>query len=325
MDLHVHLLGSATPATVAELARRRPGHGVPADPAEVAKFYRFTDFPHFLTVYTAVNRLVRSGEDVVTLVTGLAHDLALDTVRYAEVTVTPLSHLKQGLAPGELAEALTAGRAAARAAGVELGWVFDISGDDGTAGGESTVDWILRWQPEGTVGLGLGGPEHGVPRRLFRDAFARARAAGLHSLPHAGETTGPAEVWSALNDLGAERIGHGLGASADPRLLAHLAERGITVEVCPTSNLRTGVVGSLAVHPLPGLLSAGVPVTLGSDDPGMFATTCGGEYRLCRDRLGLSTEDLLTIARTGIAAAFCSGDIRARLAAELARFSDTPG
>ncbi|MGW3967453.1 adenosine deaminase [Amycolatopsis sp. NPDC005003] len=317
VELHVHLLGSADLATVAELAARHPGRGVPRDLAALERFCAFTGFAHFLEVYTAVNRLVTAGADLLTLVTGLRREFARNRVRYAEVTVTPLSHLKSGMAPEEIAEALDEGRARAACAGIDIAWIFDASGDDGPDGAEAALDWVLRHQPAGTVGFGLGGPEAGVPRRLFRDVFRRARAAGLRSVPHAGETTGPEEVRSAVVDLRADRIGHGIGCVRDPWLTAELSERGITLEICPTSNLRTRAVAGLAAHPLPALLAAGVPVTLGSDDPGLFGCSLNGEYRLCRDEFGLTEAELRSLARAGARAAFCPPATREALLREI--------
>ncbi|MER7013611.1 adenosine deaminase [Saccharopolyspora sp. NPDC000359] len=316
-ELHVHLLGSADVATVAALAQRHPERGVPQDPAELAAYYEFTDFAHFLEVYTAVNRLVTTEADVEHLVIGLAKALAADNTRYAEVTVTPLSHLRAGIDPVGLADALNSGRATAARLGVEIAWVFDVSGDDGPRAGMSTLDWVVRCAPPGTVAFGLGGPEAGVPRASFRESFAAARAAGLRSVPHAGETTGPGEVRSALTELGADRIGHGIGSATDPGLLAELAERGVPLEVCPTSNLRTGAVRSWAEHPLPRLLTAGVPVTIGTDDPGMFGTTPNLEYARCATQLGMTTTDLVSLARAGFDAAFCAPSTRQAMHAEL--------
>lgn len=323
VDLHLHLLGSANPFTLAELARRHPDRGVSADPAVTARLFEFADFDDFIAVYTAVNRLVATGDDIVTLVGALAGNLVADNVRYAEVTVTPLSHLKAGIAGLELAEALTVGRRAAAELGVELGWVFDIAGDDGVAGGLDTVAWVLRHQPAGTVALGLGGPERDVPRARFREPFAMARAAGLGSVPHAGETTGPDQVWEAVRQLGADRVGHGIGAASDPGLLAHLAGEQIPLEVCPTSNLCTGAVASLADHPLPGLLAAGVPVTVGSDDPGMFGSTLSAEYQLCHDVFGLDRAALAELARAGVRAALCSAETRQHLLSAIDTVIDT--
>lgn len=184
-------------------------------------------------------------------------------------------------------------------------------------GAEETVDFAVGHRPAGTVGIGIGGPEVEVRRADFAPAFRRAVAECLHSVPHAGETVGPAEVWAAVTELGAERIGHGIGAAADPRLLEHLAAHGITLEVCPTSNLRTGATASLEAHPLPSLLAAGVPVTLATDDPGMFHTDLNAEYELCHDVLGLGIAELAEIARTGARSAFCSPELRDRILAEV--------
>jgi aminodeoxyfutalosine deaminase len=318
VELHLHLVGSASLDTVLALARRHPERGVPTDRDELRRFYAFTDFRHFLDVYHRVNLLVTSGADVVTLLDGLAAELALRGARYAEVQVTPVRNRMAGIGHPDLAAALADGRALARERhGVELGWVFDADATLGPAGAEETVDFAVGHRPEGTVGIGLGGPEVGVRRADFAPAFRRAVAAGLHSVPHAGETVGPDEVWAAVTELGAERIGHGIGAAGDPRLLEHLAEHGIALEVCPISNLRTGAVRDIQAHPLPALVAAGVPVTLATDDPGMFHTDLDAEYLLCHEVFGMGIAELAEIARTGARAAFCPPALRDQILTEI--------
>jgi aminodeoxyfutalosine deaminase len=314
VELHLHLVGSASLDTVLTLARRHPDGGVPTDREALRRFYAFRDFPHFLDVYFAVNSLVTTGADVVTLLDGAAAELAGRAARYAEIQVTPVRNHGSGISYDDLAQALADGRELAAAKhGVELGWIFDGDTALGPPGLEETLEFAVRHRPPGTVGLGLGGAEIGVRRADYAPLFARARDAGLHCLPHAGETVGPDEVWSAVRDLGAERVGHGIGAAADPALLDLLAEQGITLEVCPMSNARTNAVPSLAEHPLPRLVAAGVPVTLATDDPGMFDTDLDTEYRVAHEVLGLSTTQLADIARTGARAAFCSPELRAEL------------
>ena len=216
VELHVHLVGSASVPTVLELARRHPDGGVPTDEQALRDFYAFTDFAHFIEVYIAVDSLVRTADDIEAVATGVLADLAAQQVRYVELTVTPDSHLLKGVEPDGVAEALVRARARARSEhGLEVGWVHDIPGELGLESGERTIDWVERWAPEGTVGFGLGGPEIGVPRPQFADVFARARAIGLASLPHAGETTGPQTIWDAVRLLGAKRIGHGIAAAQD--------------------------------------------------------------------------------------------------------------
>ncbi|MDN5855398.1 MAG: adenosine deaminase, partial [Actinomycetia bacterium] len=278
-ELHVHLVGSAPVETVLELARRHPDRGVPTDETELRSFYEFRDFAHFIEVYIAVNSLVRTAYDVELLVVGVSRDLAAQNVRYAELTVTPDSHLLMGIGPDDVATALdNARRTASATHGVELQWIFDIPGELGLPSGERTIDWVEQYAPTGTVAFGLGGPEQGVDRPQFSDVFARARAVGLHCVPHAGETTGPQTVWDAIESLQAERIGHGISAAQDERLMEHLASHRIPLEVCPTSNLRTRAVTDLAEHPFNLLREAGIPVTLNTDDPGMFSTTLNDEY-----------------------------------------------
>ena len=157
--------------------------------------------------------------------------------------------------------------AAERDFGLVLRWIYDIPGEDGLAGADATLGFVLDHAPDALIGLGLGGPEVGVARPQFRPHFDAARAAGLRCLPHAGETTGPQTVWDALHELGAERIGHGVSAAQDPDLLAHLASTGIPLEVCPSSNVATRAVPSLEEHPLRVFRDAGVRFSINSDDP----------------------------------------------------------
>jgi aminodeoxyfutalosine deaminase len=319
-ELHVHLVGSATVDVVAELASRHPQFGVPADPAAIEAMYCFTDFEHFLETYLKVNRLVRCGEDVATLVGGIGRNLAAQGVRYAEVTVTPYGNVVHGGIPyPDLVAGLTEGRRTAAAAGVELAWCYDIPGfpDMGDEVAELTCGWAVDEPPDGLVSFGLGGME--VDRRRFADVFDRARAAGLHSVPHAGEADGPESMWAALQSLGAERIGHGIRCLDDPALVDHLGHHQIPLEVCPTSNVCTQVVPDLASHPLPRLLEAGLLVTLNSDDPPMFGTTLLGEYRAVVDTFGFGPAQVAELARNGVRCSFLPEGRKVQLLAEIDR------
>jgi aminodeoxyfutalosine deaminase len=324
VELHVHLVGSASVDTVLELARRHPNQGVPTRRADLEQFYQFRDFARFIDVYMAVNGLVRTAEDVAALTFGVAGELAAQQVRYAELTVTPDAHLLVGIEPDGLAAALTSARERARdVLGVELAWIFDIAGELGVASGERTIDWVVDFAPPGSVGFGLGGPEIGVSRGQFAEVFARARALGLASVPHAGETTGPETIWESIHELGAQRIGHGIAAARDPELMAYLVDTGISLEVCPTSNVCTRAVRDLASHPLPDLIRAGVTVTLNSDDPGMFSTSLNQEYGLAHESFGLSLDELTELARTAVRVSYCPDDLRKRLLAEIDAYAES--
>lgn len=317
-ELHVHHVGSASPRIVAELARRHPGT-VPSDPEQLADFFAFRDFAHFIEVYLAVVDLIRTPEDVRLLTFEIAREMAeVQQVRYAELTCTPFTSVAAGVPIEGYTEAIEDARMAAeREFGLVLRWIYDIPGESGIPAADDTLDYALNHAPEGLIGFGLGGPEVGVPRPQFKPHFDAARAAGLRSLPHAGETTGPETVWDALRHLGAERIGHGTSAAQDPELLTHLAETRIPLEVCPSSNIATRAVASLDQHPVRAFRDAGVVVTINSDDPPMFGTTLNREYEIAADLLDLDETGVAELARTAVRVSFAPEDKKARVLAEI--------
>ena len=317
-ELHVHHVGSVSPRIVSELAERHPGV-VPADPDELGAFFEFRDFAHFVEVYLAVVDLIRTPEDVRTMTYEIAREMATEqTLRYAELTITPYNSTVRGMPIEAFTEAIEDARVAAeRDFGLVLRWIYDIPGESGIPAADATLDFALNHAPEALVGFGLGGPEIGVPRPQFERHFDAARASGLHSVPHAGETTGPQTVWDALKVLGAERIGHGTSAAEDPELLAHLARHGITLEVCPTSNIATRAVETLDVHPLRHFVEAGVPVTINSDDPPMFGTTLNEEYAVAAELLELDENGLAGLSRSAVAASYAPEQVKASLLAEI--------
>ncbi|WFF09672.1 adenosine deaminase [Micromonospora sp. WMMD1076] len=319
VELHVHHVGSASPRIVAELAARHEGRSpVPADPEALADYFAFRDFAHFIEVYLSVVDLIRDADDVWLLTHEVARELARQQVRYAELTVTPYSHVNRGIPAPAFCEAIEDARKRAEADfGIALRWCFDIPGEAGLPAAEQTLRIALDERPDGLVSFGLGGPEIGVPRPQFKPWFDQARAAGLRSVPHAGETTGPETIWDALRELGAERIGHGISAAQDPALLTHLAERRIPLEISPTSNVRTRAVPSLDAHPLPRLVEAGVPVSINSDDPPMFGTTLNDEYAVAARLLRLGPDGVAALARDAVAAAFLAPTEQARITAEI--------
>jgi adenosine deaminase len=322
VELHVHHIGSATPQTVSRLAERHLGSTpVPADPALLDEYFTFTDSAHFIEVYLAVVDLIRDADDVATLTYDIGAALAAQSVRYAELTLTPYSSIVRGIPAAAYCEAVEdARRRVARDHGTELRWCFDIPGEPGPAGwaaADLTLDVALNQRPEGLVSFGLGGPEPGVPREHFSTHFAAARAAGLRSAPHAGEWSGPESVWAAIRSLGAERIGHGIAAAADPTLMAYLREHDIALEISPTSNVCTGSVPSIAEHPLPALVAAGVPVTINSDDPPMFSTTLNREYEVATELLGLDETGVAELARQAVRYSFLDAAGKAAILSEI--------
>ena len=321
VELHVHLVGSAPVETVLELARRHPDRGVPRSAEELRRFYEFRDFPHFIEVYKAVSGLIREPEDIADLVRGVARGLAAQRVRYVEMQFGPAAFRRIGMPDAVITEALDVGtRDALAEHGLRIGYILEFPGQTAGEDAVPTLTHALEHPPEALTGFGIGGIEAGrAPYRdVIRDVFAAAAAAGLHCVPHAGETTGAETVWEAIDFLHAERIGHGIRSMDDPRLVAYLAERQLPVDVSPTSNVRTRCVPSLAAHPLPSMLDAGLFVTLNSDDPPMFGTTLSNEYLVAGRELGLSAAGLAGLAANGVRASFLDDASKESLLGEIA-------
>ncbi len=329
-ELHIHLEGAIQPATVLELAA---AHGMldtlPAHDEEgLRRWFVFRDFDHFVDIYEAIQALVRTGEDFATIAYRNGEDMAAQGIRYRELTVTTFTHthlLGKGLAIEEIFAGLEDGRRRARRDfGVDMRWVIDIPRNVGSKPGRGydplsanvTLAHARYGMDHGVVGFGLGGNEVGAPPEVFAHAFAAAKAEGLRSLPHAGETCGPESVWGALHDLGAERIGHGVRAVEDPALLLHLKERQIPLEINPTSNICLGVYANPDQHPFAHLDRMGLFVTVNSDDPPFFNTDLLGEYRLLANTFGYDKANLARIARNALVASYAEPGLKQNLLAE---------
>ena len=325
VELHVHLEGSMSPATIQVLADRHHADTSQIWPNGLPDRFSFDGFPDFARQFWFGLKLLRSGADLETVVVALAQQLASNNVRYAEVTSTVHTHLGAGMSAADYGTALSIGRQRARLEhGVELAWVVDIPRDLETGDSTITGDFLAsRHAPEGLVAIGLGGYEVGLPPEPHAAQFARARALGLHSVPHAGETEGPESIIGALDVLGAERIGHGVRCLEDRDLTRRLADSGIMLEVCPTSNVLLHVVQSIEDHPICALIDAGIRVSINTDDPGMFATDLNTELALVHTDHGVSERNLLAMQRTALDASFATHEVRTRIAAEIDRFVTT--
>ena len=326
----LHLEGSVSPATARKLAKKRgvtlPGVDPDDEAADLRDAFPFVDFTGFLKLYLAIASCLHEAEDFAEIVEDLGRRLAAQGVGYAEVTFTPALHRHRGIADTPMLEGLKAGRARVRERhDIELRWVFDVVRIFPEQAGPTLefATTMAAHDPGAVVGLGLGGPED-RPHETepLRDAFARAQAAGLHSLPHAGELDGPERMWEVLQILGAERIGHGVRCLEDPSLVEHLRTEGIPLEVCPSSNVCLGVVGSMAEHPLPKLLDAGLKVSLGSDDPPLFQTNLVQEYERVADAFGWGAPRLRALAQASIEHSFMPPQRASRMLAELAALPD---
>lgn len=292
-ELHLHLEGSVEPDTLLEL-----------DPSltreEIAAATSYHDFTGFLQSYIWVNRRLQSPHDYALVARRLFENLAHQNVTYAEVTLSAGMMLwkKQEFAPIYDALAHEAGHAP-----LTVRWILDAIRQFGSEAARPVFDLAAERVHDGVVAIGLGGDEQRGPATWFADLYKEARDRGLRLTCHAGETTGPQSVRDALA-IGAERIGHGIRAVEDPGLMAELREKNIPLEICITSNVRTGAVPSLAGHPIRRLFDAGVPLVLNTDDPALFECTLHGEYELAGKNFGFSDEEIRRLVENGFRFAF---------------------
>lgn len=309
-ELHVHLEGSIQPATLLELARRNRVELPAADVDGLRRWFVYRDFPHFVEIYMAISRCLRTGADYELIVVELAAELARQNCRYAEVTFSPSTHHAYGVPQQEWWSGLLDGRRRAlEEHGVSLNWVFDIvrnveGPEENRRRADYTVAVAIEGTKDGVVAIGLGGNEVGYPPERFAAEFERAIAAGLKSDPHAGETVGPESIWGAIRTLHADRIGHGVRSVEDPSLVAYLAEHQIPLEVSPTSNVRLGVYPGLEQHPFRRLRDAGVVATVNSDDPPLFNGTLNDDVVALYNAMGMTVDDVDAVLLDAVRVSF---------------------
>lgn len=307
-ELHLHLEGSIAPATVVALAER---NGDKVSEADVAARYGTRDFSAFIEAYKWVTSYLRAPSDYALIVRALAEQLLGQNVVYAEVT---LSAGVMALRRQDIEGNYRAIREAAKAfesRGLRMQWILDAVRQFGAGPAMKIARCAVDLRAEGVIAFGLGGDELAVPTAEFRSGYEFAAAHGLHRVAHAGEIGGSESVLEAIELLGAERIGHGIAAAHDPHLMELLAARSIPLEICPTSNLRTGALArqldrpdaKIGDHPLPRLFRAGVPVNLSTDDPAMFETDLAREYALL-GQMGLDPAEIVRIAEAAFEHAF---------------------
>ena len=301
-ELHVHLEGTIEPATLLEIQR---SHGLKdATLAATEKLYQYSDFGSFLVSFKDITAHLRAPADYELITYRLMERLKAENVLHAEVyiSVGVCLYRKQDFA--SIFEALERGRTqGARDFGVSLLWIFDAVRHFGSAEAQRVAELAVQYRDRNVVGFGIGGDEQRAGPELFREVYAYCANNDLRLTAHAGETAGPESIWGALN-LRAERIGHALTACQDPDLIQELSQRQVPVEICVTSNVRTGVCPSVSEHPVKRYFDEGLMVTLNTDDPAMFGTSLSREYQLVQENFGFSDEHLRELARNSFEATF---------------------
>lgn len=313
-ELHLHLEGSVSPETLAELSQRQGRQVLSVDQAR--SLYRYSDFSGFLMAFKAVTERLRSPEDYELVTYRMLERLAAQGVVHAEayVSVGVVYYWKR-IDFEPLFEGMERGRLRAeREFGITLYWIFDAVRHFGPEQARRVFQKAaeLRAHTPSVVGIGIGGDERQTGAEPFRDLYLEARNEGLRLTAHAGETVGPEGIWAALN-IGAERIGHGLSAQYDPELMDVLAQRQVPVEICISSNLRTGCCLALEEHPVRRYFDAGVMITLNSDDPALFESDLVDEYQLANVEFGFTGEHLRELAANSIEASFLPAERKVAL------------
>ena len=302
-ELHLHLEGSIQPSTVCALTAR---HGLRLTEAEVRSRYVYRNFNEFIEAFKWVTSYLRDPEDFALITKDLGEYLLTQNVVYAEVTLSVGVMLLRKQQAEAIFAAILRAAEPFQAGGLRLKWIFDAARQFGAAEAMRVVDAARSCASKEIVAFGIGGDELSVPSSEFRAVYDAAASLGLHRLIHAGEIGGPEKIREAVELLGCERIGHGIAAIHDVALMDVLTERRIPLEVCPTSNFRTGALDTqlrrrnttIADHPLPRLVRHGVPVVLSTDDPAMFHTILEYEYGVAH-LLGLKPSELTQIVANG--------------------------
>jgi adenosine deaminase len=298
VELHLHLEGAIPHHALWNLVQKYGGdQNVPSYEHLLEKF-SYRDFPEFIETWKWKNQFLRNYDDFTYISEQVALDLMRQNIRYAEMFISPPDFKRQGLKTQLLVESVRKGLS--RVDGIEIGLIPDLVRDYGPKQAEETLMELIEVRDLGVIGVGLGGSEQLYPARPFSNVFRLARKFGLFISIHAGEAGGAESVWDAIFACHPDRIGHGTSAIEDQGLLDYLRENQIPLEMCPTSNLRTGVVKSIRDHPIKAYYDLGIAITVNTDDPKMFGNSLASEYQLLISQLDFTPDDIRSLISQGV-------------------------
>ena len=315
VELHLHLEG-AIPLGALWTLTRKYNSDLPDLDALVARF-TYKDFPHFLDVWHWKNQFIREEEDFEFIAEAFARSLADQHIVYAEAFFSPTDFARTGLTVGQIAAALR--RGLDQVLDAEVALIADLVRDNGPEVAGRVLDEVHESREAGVIGVGIGGSEHHHPPAQFEPVYQRARHLGFQTTAHAGEAAGPESVRDAITRLGVSRIGHGTRAIEDEQVMQLIADHGIHIEACPTSNVRTGVSPSLQSHPLRTFLDRGFSVSVNTDDPVMFNCTMESEFAELQGA-GFSTGDIQQLMLNAVDGAWCSDAKKSELRSTMRSF-----
>jgi len=315
VELHLHLEGAIPLDALWTLVQKYGGEPDVPNVEALRRRFVYHDFPHFIRTWVWKNGFLREYEDFTFIAEAVARDLAAQHIRYVEVFFSPRDFARHGLATQPLTAAIRDGLD--RVPAIEIALVPDLIRDFGPENARATLDELDDVRALGVIGVGIGGSEDEFPPEPFAAVYEEARRRGYRTSAHAGEAAGPESVWGALRALRADRIGHGARAIEDPALVDYLVQTQTPVELCPLSNVRTGVVASIAAHPAKAYLDRGMLVCVNTDDPRMFHNSMADEYAALREELGITRADVRALIRNAVRSSWLDADHRAALLAEI--------
>lgn len=313
VELHVHILGSIRPETLLSIIKEDDVKAPYTTVEEINKRFEYTDFINFIKAYMEIVNYITDERHFEKITYEMLENCVKCNVHYVEASFSPRDHIPKGLDFDAMVDSINRGIIRAKKDfGVETNIRVDIVRNSSYEEGMEIIDLIEK-NPDNILAVDLGGKEDGWPPSRFTDHYKRATALGLHRVAHAGEAAGPESIWDAIHSIDVERIGHGVTARQDPDLVEYLKREQIAIEMCPVSNLRTGVVASIKEHPIREYFDKGLLVTVNSDDPSLFHTSMNNEYLQIHEHLNFSLSELFQISMNGIQTAFIDDDMKSKL------------
>ena len=318
VELHLHLEGAIPYDTLWQLVQKYGGDPSVPNPEALQRRFEYKDFPHFIEAWVWKNQFLREYEDFTFIAEHIARDLALQNIQYTEAFYSPSDFTRHGLKPQELTAAIRKGLS--RVSEIEIFLIVDFVRDFGPEKAAITLKEINEVKELGVIGIGIGGSEHAFPPELFEGIYEEARRLGFHTTAHAGEAAGAESIWGAIRNLHVERIGHGTRAYEDEGLLDFLAKHQIPLEMCPLSNLCTGVVSKIEEHPIRRYFEKGIMVTINTDDPKMFDNSLAQEYEVLEKTLGFSPREIQSLMVNAVQASWLPEQKKKRMIKEIINY-----